>query len=761
MMSPDYKMRRELVKNATALALLLAGLASLAPAGEPAAVWTKLAGLPTDLAGREMPPGMEGTWCWVPEIKGFLLYGGYSPRFTSEGWLYDPAKNEIRLLWPDDSLRYDDKERKWRVLMPRDIVWSQDRPGPARNRGAVYCPDTKKVYLFGGHPGGRGWLGGTKLGTWELDPATLRFRRLGGVGPAGQTAGVYDSANRLIVAAPARKGEGEKAPIVTWVFSPSTGKWEERAAPTGPQPGPNPAFAYDPNTRLCVYFTEYGQTWTYDAAKNEWKEAKSATAPAVRRHAGMCYDPGRKLLVLHGGVHHTTGGGKVWAGWGTAGHAFHTKENQWFNDTWTYDAARNEWKELPAAGGPPPSASSRLAFAHDPTGGGLVIYDVATGIWALGGAYPKAAGEKPPAAVVGPEVLAAQKALAEQKPPEDPKVRQWQEKLRGMPDDSWLVPEVRKPGQGCLNFVYNPDARCLMWLGGCGGAAHSAWDDYGYNNQIVVCDFDVGCWFQRRPNHMWGPAKSEYATCRHGNGCGRGSCYDSKRKVVWTLGGVASTHYRGTHGMQTYDVASDRYSPAGPGLEGWGSNCGLVYDPTSDAVVAVSVGEGTSVYDPASGKWRKGANHPKKRTQYMNVVCDPQLGVILIVPAGNGAQAHAYDVKADKWRDLSPAGADAVKCGGMPGVAYDSRNRAIIVAEHNYEDQGYGKPPREKRIWALDLAANAWKQGKTSAPVPSMHMGSSAYDENHNVVIFGGRDRLILYRWKGGCPPDAFGKQRR
>jgi hypothetical protein len=71
---------------------------------------------------------------------------------------------------------------------------------------------------------------------------------------------------------------------------------------------------------------------------------------------------------------------------------------------------------------------------------------------------------------------------------------------------------------------------------------------------------------------------------------------------------------------------------------------------------------------------------------------------------------------------------------------------------------GYGAPAKAKRVWVLDLAANAWKPGATSPPSQALNMSSSAYDANHNVVLLGGSyGQLMLYRWKGGCPKDAFG----
>src|SRR5262245_55702347 len=156
--------------------------------------WEKLADLPKDVAGRESPPGTDGAWVYVPEWKGFLLYGGSSPTYSNEGWFFDPDKREWTLLWPHDALAREDAAQPWRVLLPRDIVWSLDRPGPARMHGVVYDSHKKQVVWFGGHPSvdhsknwGRdprltreSWLGSAKLGTWTFDPAAGAFTHLTG-----------------------------------------------------------------------------------------------------------------------------------------------------------------------------------------------------------------------------------------------------------------------------------------------------------------------------------------------------------------------------------------------------------------------------------------------------------------------------------------------------------------------------------------------------------------------------------------------------
>src|SRR5215475_10223455 len=102
-----------------------------------AATWEKLADPPKDVAGRESLPGVDGAWVYVPAWKGFLLYGGCSPTYSNEGWFFDPDARKWTLLWAHDSLAFDPAKKAWQVLMPRDIVWSLDRPGPARGLGAL------------------------------------------------------------------------------------------------------------------------------------------------------------------------------------------------------------------------------------------------------------------------------------------------------------------------------------------------------------------------------------------------------------------------------------------------------------------------------------------------------------------------------------------------------------------------------------------------------------------------------------------------
>lgn len=742
--------------------------------------WVKLGDAPADLAGREMPPGMDGAWCFVPELNGFLLYGGCSPRYTNEGWLFDPVKRTWRLLWPDDSLRYDSAKRSWQVKAPREIVWSSDRPGPAKGQGMVYDPVKRLVYLFGGFPGDRReWFGGSKLGTWALDPRRLTFRYISADGPQGLTRGVYDSTSRRIIAIPQRPRRKGQQPV-TWVFDPATETWEARRCDPTPRPGPHPAFSFDARIGQSVYFTEYGETWTYNSRENRWTNCKPSVSPPPRRHAGFCFDASIGRSILHGGVHHVKDDGIPWSRDSYGAFRLRADFGVQYNDTWSYDAVRNQWELLELKHGPPKTASARGCFAYDSVRNACVLYDLAVGFWTLGAADSDLPSTRSDVAtVVDQRVIEAQEALNRRPIPLSREARSWQAGLRALPDDSWLSTQLRKPTQGCLNFEYDPVNRCLFWAGGCNGALFSTYEDYSYTNQVMILDMDVGRWFQRRANHTWGPVGAEYTNVRAGNGCGRAFCYDSTRKAIWTLGGVTSVGFAGTRGLQTYDVATDRFSVAGPGVRGFGANCGLVHDPGRDVLVAAAGQYGdiraTSIYDVRTGKWRRDAPHPPKYSLYSRIVFDRRIGAILITmlptewKMGDGdaekptddlsrytMRTFAYDVEHGTWRDLKPKHERQVAVSDLPGIAYDSRNRAVVLVENLAREAGYLAPRRSRQVWILDLDRNVWRKGRPTPPMQAINKCSIVYDANHNVVICGERSRIYLYRLRGGCPDDAF-----
>ena len=98
------------------------GWAAEVPAPGAYGAWRKLADPPKDLLGRESPPGLDGAWVYVPEWRGFLLYGGRSPAHSNQGWFFDPDKGEWTALWADDQIAFEKSSGKWRALLPRELT---------------------------------------------------------------------------------------------------------------------------------------------------------------------------------------------------------------------------------------------------------------------------------------------------------------------------------------------------------------------------------------------------------------------------------------------------------------------------------------------------------------------------------------------------------------------------------------------------------------------------------------------------------------
>ena len=156
----------------------------------------------------------------------------------------------------------------------------------------------------------------------------------------------------------------------------------------------------------------------------------------------------------------------------------------------------------------------------------------------------------------------------------------------------------------------------------------------------------------------------------------------------------------------------------------------------------------------------------------MNTAYDPELGMLMLCPSPKGWQVgtprpehpewvmrtFAYDAGTKKWSDLAPAGSEKLPLCSIPGIAYDSRNRAVIFIKNNHgDDKDLNPEVPFGTLFVLDLASNTWKPGKPGAAERLVN-GSVAYDPNHNVVIcmFGHRGVMRFYRYKGGCPEDSF-----
>ena len=90
---------------------------------------------------------------------------------------------------------------------------------------------------------------------------------------------------------------------------------------------------------------------------------------------------------------------------------------------------------------------------------------------------------------------------------------------------------------------------------------------------------------------------------------------------------------------------------------------------------------------------------------------------------------------------------------GEAGRSAQRRGRPRIASGHRRR-LGLGT------LWTLDLASKTWQEA-TSGPNAKLNLASMAYDPKLNLAIcrFGHRE-LWVYRCKGGCPADAFTRER-
>jgi hypothetical protein len=316
-------------------------------------------------------------------------------------------------------------------------------------------------------------------------------------------------------------------------------------------------------------------------------------------------------------------------------------------------------------------------------------------------------------------------------------------------------------------------------MGGCGGSIFANYGDYGYHNQVWLFDMDVGRFLLRRAHHPWGPETPDFITRRLPAGCSRANCFDSKRGVFWARGGNGQPLLKCPRSIRSYDAATDLFSTAGPyAPTSDGESDQMVYDSKHDLLILADTKDQkeTYLYDLEKKSWSDAGPCPRTIADdlftYANLVYDPEVGAIMICASPKNWQVgepfpkspefamrtFAFDAGTKKWRDLAPANSEILPLCDIPGVAFDSRNRAVLLIKNDHPDM----PNRNPAVpygsaYILDLATNKWSAVK-SGPAGKLNQGAVAYDSNHNVFIcdFGFRPTMMLYRYKGGCPDDAF-----
>src|SRR5207245_1609993 len=114
-----------------------------------------------------------------------------------------------------------------------------------------------------------------------------------------------------------------------------------------------PSMVYDAGSDRSVLFgggyfstnyTWFRDTWTYEYSTETWTNASPASSPSARGFSGIAYDAAAGRTILFGG-----------------GIILFGATVQFYNDTWTYDLAQNQWQDV----SPSERPTERLLSAMD------------------------------------------------------------------------------------------------------------------------------------------------------------------------------------------------------------------------------------------------------------------------------------------------------------------------------------------------------------------------------------------------------------
>jgi hypothetical protein len=320
--------------------------------------------------------------------------------------------------------------------------------------------------------------------------------------------------------------------------------------------------------------------------------------------------------------------------------------------------------------------------------------------------------------------------------------------LINIPDNTWVplgatIPPNRNGGAEVF-WAYDAANRVIVHYGGC---------TWPYTNEQWNFDLGTATWTLKYPQNPTAPPNLP------AGGCSRGLAFDSKRNLVWIMGGASNGGMgTGDFGLYSYDAATNVWTKA---VENWGNparygstlmaaNC-LGYDSIHDLLVSVgrnsagaTVGD-VWVYDIKNRIWNARSYDPVAGgTGYEPITFDPDIAQFVFF---TGAEIWTYDASTDLWTRK----AAVVQPPGWRnhvGMAYDSRNKVHIL---------YGGRSGADDTWAYDARANAWTQMQpTQHPQTGIDTMLFSYDPEHNVCVLADYrpgSPMWVYRYSSGAVP--------
>lgn len=228
-----------------------------------------------------------------------------------------------------------------------------------------YDPIAKRVIRWGGHnQGGGGEQNGE---TWSFDPITAKWElKEPNTSPPGVCCAqqnVFDPVQNRFIRFPAFSGshgwhwfrENYLSNSSVWSYDLATNTWRDRRPAPGPHPKALHCASWDDQYGVIVFFGGEGSdegTFVYDPHANRWKKMRPKVEPASRSAGNMAY------LEAHG-VHLLFG-------------------SQFSDDphTWIYDLAKNEWRDMKPVQQPPTSHNDAVLAYDANSGCGIAVVKV-------------------------------------------------------------------------------------------------------------------------------------------------------------------------------------------------------------------------------------------------------------------------------------------------------------------------------------------------------------------------------------------------
>lgn len=689
--------------------------------------WVRVGDCPGDAEGREVPPGRASTWVYEPASKRFLRYGGYTPRFSNALDSYDPTTGT------------------WERLFAEDETYPTTRPGGGSNWGLHFDRVRKRVWFSGGLAN----LTTGNHGLWSYDPATRQFTQVEATLPEYVARLTYDSVHDVFVASPA---EGYGAPLQTRVYDVATKQWSVKRTATAPQATWSGHYAgvfHEALAKVVIFAPEPAglAAWAFDVPTAQWEKLQTNQGPSTRTVVSIAYDPELQIILLQGVSSTGSDTGSL-------------------NDTWVFNLANGEWREV-ATPGPTQltSASGRIettyrqALSYDADRHRFLLADPDLGVWA----FRYDASQPPgPAAISGGFVPVIGAAAQNPPAPGPGEVRRHfptpvNPAIAALGANQMVrLSADRAPG-GEVGWWYDSDQGVMVKYGGCGNASSPYWT--GYGNSLIIFDPGTGTYLTRRVGDVSGGM-------RPGNGCTRSVVYDPARKVSWFFGGVGSGPYsqqppNAPPGLFTYDFVTDRFGKVGTSTEP-SVSCNAAFGPSLGlAVYPDQIMQGgqlvkrTWIFESSTATWtaQVDATSPGQPYAYQRMTWDSSRERFIALAASGDPDAGqvnvtlAYEPANHRWVDLHAQNQPPFRASKF-GLVYDSKNDVVILMGGSVS----WNTTYRNDVWAYSATTNRWEQqhpvdadgGSPPELTDSMQAG---YDPRSNAIIFAEGNWPWAYRY--------------